>query len=195
MSLYLDDLALVSRLLRGDEAAFAELFESAFPRLYRFALARLGVEDMAQEAAQATLVRAIGKLATYRGEAALTTWLLTFCRHEIHALLSRRGGEPLSELVEDSPAVRAALEALAGEDPGPERQAQRSQLRRLVHVALDALPARYALALEWKYLEELPVAAIARRLELSEKAVESLLTRARGAFREAFTVLAEEGPR
>ena len=45
----------------------------------------------------------------------------------------------------------------------------------------------------WKYLEELPVATIARRLELSEKAAESLLTRARGAFREAFTHLKPAG--
>jgi DNA-directed RNA polymerase specialized sigma24 family protein len=58
-----------------------------------------------------------------------------------------------------------------------------------VHLVLDALPAHYANALEWKYLEELSVAEIAGRLGLGEKAAESLLTRARAAFRDAFTTL------
>ena len=56
-------------------------------------------------------------------------------------------------------------------------------------VALDQLPQHYGNALEWKYLEGLPVKEIASRLKLSPKAAESLLTRAREAFRECFTSL------
>ena len=84
------DRAFVRRLLRGDEEAFAEFFDGYFPRLYRFALARLRDEDDAEEVVQATLIRATRKLSTYRGEAALFTWLCTFCRHEISACFERR---------------------------------------------------------------------------------------------------------
>ena len=56
---------------------------------------------------------------------------------------------------------------------------------------LDGLPARYGDALEWKYVEGLPVVEIAARLAVSPKAAESLLTRAREAFRDAFATLAE----
>jgi DNA-directed RNA polymerase specialized sigma24 family protein len=67
--------------------------------------------------------------------------------------------------------------------------AGREQVRERICAALDYLPAPYADILEWKYVRELSVADIARRLGRSTKATESLLTRARDAFREAFTLL------
>ena len=59
----------------------------------------------------------------------------------------------------------------------------------MVQVALDVLPAHYANALEWKYIEDLPVKQIAERMNLGLKATESLLTRAREAFRDAFSAV------
>ena len=71
-------------MLRGDQQAFDEFFNVNFPRLYRFALSRVGDdEDVIKEIVQKTLCRAIAKLHTYRGEAALFTWLCRLCRNEI----------------------------------------------------------------------------------------------------------------
>jgi hypothetical protein len=71
-----DDKTLTRRLLAGDEPAFEEFFNDYFPRLFRFALPRVGGdEDAAEEATQAALVKAMEKLHTFRGEAALFTWL------------------------------------------------------------------------------------------------------------------------
>ena len=50
---------------------------------------------------------------------------------------------------------------------------------------MDVLPTRYGDVLEWKYIDGLPVQEIARRLAIGPKAAESLLTRAREAFRAA----------
>src|SRR6476659_9965085 len=86
------DLALARRLLAGDESAFEEFFAAYFPRLYRFARARLGGnDDAAADVVQATLIRALDKMHTYRGEAQLFTWLCTFCRWEIAAWFKRTG--------------------------------------------------------------------------------------------------------
>lgn len=187
------DLDLVRRLLAGDEVAFDQFFSTYFPRLFRFALSRLGGdEDRAEEAVQAALGKAVTRLSSYRGEAALGTWLTTFCRHELSALLAAQPGLAVA-LCEDDGEVRAALETLAALEADPEQWARRRELSDRVHAALDWLPLHHAQALRWKYLEELPVATIARRLELSEKAAESLLTRARHAFREAFTQSAATG--
>jgi DNA-directed RNA polymerase specialized sigma24 family protein len=41
----MDDRALAARALEGDERAFAELFDTYFPRLFRFALRRVDSED------------------------------------------------------------------------------------------------------------------------------------------------------
>lgn len=187
-----DDKALVRRMLAGDEQAFARLFDEAFPVLYRFALIRLSYrEDAAEEVAQAALCRAMRKLSTYRGEAALLTWLCTFCRHEISDYVRRTGDRVQVDLDEDGPEIRAALESLhAFEQESPEARLQRSQLAERVRRILDRLPPQYGSALEWKYIDELSVREIAERLGLGAKAAESLLTRARRAFRDAFETAA-----
>ena len=190
------DRDLARRMLTGDERAFDEFFDRHFPGLHRFARTRLGGdEDAAEEVAQVTLCKGIEKLATYRGEATLFTWLCTFCRHEIAAWYRRYGrSAPGIDLVEDVPEVRAALESFSatyGEEP--ERALGRQELGRLVQVALDGLPPQYGDALEWKYIDEIPVNEIATRLGLSPKAAESLLTRARVAFREIFSSLTARG--
>ena len=81
--------------------------------MYRFALPRLDHDqDAAGEVAQAAICKAIGKLHTYRGEAALLTWLCTFCRHELYAYGKRHQRHLRVELLEDDPEIRAALESL-----------------------------------------------------------------------------------
>ena len=187
-----DERRLVARMLSGDERAFDTFFETHFPPLYRFVLARTDRdEDAAEEIVQTVLSRAVSKLPTFRGEATLFTWMCTFCRHEIAAYYGRvRRAPPTTSLLEDRPEVRAALESLAGgRATGPDGALERSETARLVHVALDRLPGRYGDALEWKYVDGLSVAEIASRLAVSPKAAESMLTRAREAFRDAFGTL------
>jgi RNA polymerase sigma-70 factor (ECF subfamily) len=189
---HLRDRALVKKLLKGDEEAFSAFFERHFSGLYRFALSRLRDAEAAEEVAQATLCKAVRALATYRGEASLFAWLCTFCRHEIHAHLkaAERRPEPIG-FVDDLPEIRAVLESAGVDMPlgSPEMDLRRKELARWVQTALDHLPPHYGQALEWKYLEELPVKEIARRLDLAPKAAESLLGRARAAFRESFDLL------
>ena len=189
---YQSDKAVVGRLLRGDEAAFEAFFETYFSRLYRFAITRLDNNgDAAEEVVQATLCKAVNKLATYRGEAALFTWLCTFCRHEISAhYVRQQRTAPEIPLVEDTPDVRAALESLAAASGDrPYERIRRGELARLVRVTLDTLPDRYGDALEWKYIDDLSVQEIASRLGVGPKAAESLLTRARQAFRDGFAAM------
>ncbi len=190
--LYQSDRALVRRMLAGEDRAFEEFFETYFSGLYRFAVARLdGNADAAEDVVQATLCRAIAKLATYRGEAALFTWLCTFCRHEISAWHGRHHRiAHETPLIEDTPEIRAALESIgAAFLDAPDEQLRRRELARLVQGTLDSLPQRYGDALEWKYLQELSVSDIAARLNMGPKAAESLLTRARQAFRDGFAAI------
>ena len=191
----MSDLDLVRRLLNRDETAFQHFFDAAYPALYRFALARLDFdEDAAGEVAQAALCKAIGKLHTFRGEAALLTWLCAFCRYEVHGW-RKRHARPFVELAEDDPEIRAALELLRAsdvEDPG--EAIDRARVTVIVESILDHLPPHYADALEWKYVDEIPVQEIGARLGVGTKAAESLLARARRAFREGYLALAPRDP-
>jgi len=182
------DRDLVRRMRGGDERAFHEFFDAYYPRLYRFAVARVRLEDAAEDIAQATLVLAIRKAGTWRGEAALFTWLCTLCRHEISAYCRRHDRGEVTVL-DDAPEIRAQLETLAARMKGPHDDLERQDLARLVQLTLDYLPARYSDVLEWKYLQGLSMRDIAQRLDTTTKAVESLLTRAREAFRDGFATL------
>jgi RNA polymerase sigma-70 factor (ECF subfamily) len=146
--------------------------------------------DIAEDIAQATLCEALKSLSSFRGEAALMSWLCTICRRQISA---RCGRESMYQsdlsLREETPEIRAALESLLVAQQDPAHVAQLEQLRAAVVAALDYLPSAYAQILQWKYIQELSVEEIAKRLGRSSKATESLLTRARAAFREAFSAL------
>ena len=184
------DLALVRRLRAGDDDAFEELFDRAFPALRRFALARTGDEHLAEEIAQATLCRAFQRLETWRGEASLLTWLYTICQRQLSDHFERRGRRPPQvSLAAEAAEVRAALEALASAAAGPEEELARDEVVRRVRATLAGLPRHYNEALTMKYLQDLSVVEIGTRLAVSPKAAESLLTRAREAFRAGFTAL------
>jgi RNA polymerase sigma-70 factor (ECF subfamily) len=182
-----DDTQLIRRMLAGEERAFTAFFEAYFPRIYRFALPRLGRnEDLAKDVVQATLIKAMRRLGDYRGDAALFTWLCQICRREIadHVRSQRRQSDKVV-LIEDSEEVRAALESIeapSGDDPL--RRADAAELTRLVHAVLDRLPSRYGEALEWKYVEGRSVEEIGDRLGIGHTAAQSLLARARVAFRD-----------
>lgn len=182
-----DDQELVDAMLAGDERAFTLFFETYFPRVYRFALPRVGRNpDTAKDVVQVTLIKAMRGLGGWRGDATLFTWLCQICRRQIadHVRSQRRHAEKVV-LIEDSPEVQAALESIeapAGDDPL--RGADRADLRRLVHAVLDRLPHRYGDALEWKYVEGHSVEEIGARLGIGHTAAQSLLARARVAFRE-----------
>jgi RNA polymerase sigma-70 factor (ECF subfamily) len=188
----MDDVELVARMRSGDERAFDEFFGAYFPRLFRFALRRLGSEDAAEDVVQATLVIAMRKIGTWRGEAALFTWLCTICRHELSAYWTRTGRQPVTLPLEDHPEVLAQIESLAHDGRGPYAQLERHELADRVRVTLDLLPRPYGDVLTWKYIEGLSVAEIAERLGSTAKAAESMLTRARVAFRDGFHTLAGE---
>jgi len=187
------DKRLVEQMLAGDDVAFRTFFSTYFPRLLRFALYRLHGDDaLAEDVAQNALGKAMDKLDTYRGEAALYSWLCTFCRHEIGAALRRTHREPV-DLIEDLPAIRATLESLTDPGAAPDRDADRSELARLIQVTMDSLPPVYADALEWKYIDGLSVVEIGKRLGRGHKAAESLLNRARESFRDGFSTLTGAG--
>lgn len=194
MPVYLDDKRLVKQLLAGDQRAFDRFFEENFARLYRFAIVRLSDDpEGAREVVQIALTRAVRKLHTYRAESALFTWLCAICRNEISDWLAKQGRyREHIVLVEDFPEVQAAVDSIhAPLTDSPERHYQRVEALRLIQVTLDRLPAKYGNVLEWKYVEGHSVKEISKRLEIGTEATQSLLARAKRAFADVYSTLAD----
>jgi RNA polymerase sigma-70 factor (ECF subfamily) len=191
----LDDRRLVKRLLAHDREAFNVFFNGYFPRLYRFARTRLAEDpEITKEIVHVSLSKAIRKLGSYRGEAALFTWLCTICRNEINDHLERVARERKHVvLTEDLPDVRAAVDALtAPASDEPEDGFRRMETTRLIQVALDQLPTHYGNALEWKYIYGFSVEEIAAKLGVGLDAAQSTLARAKRAFHDVYGAMTKD---
>jgi RNA polymerase sigma-70 factor (ECF subfamily) len=145
--------------------------------------------EAAEEAVQMSFVRCVKSIRSFdpaRGR--LLAWLKAVSRNEAHTLLSKSPAQP--EMMTDPPldVSRAILEKWE-EAPLPEETLARQETRQLVQEAMTELPSRHREVLALKYLESRRVAEIAGLLGQSEKAIESLLTRARETFRQAFSKL------
>ena len=201
------DRALARRVADGDQASFDAFFREYFPRLFRFTLTRCGNDAAtAEEVVQRTMCIVVRKMGSYRGEARLFSWLCQICRNELAALYRQQGVERQADLpIEDHPAVMAALESMSTDDPRPDTARESAEIAVFVrstldelrgrpdgsaeHGSLDELPQNYSVALEMKYIGGYSVAEIAERLGIGEKAAESVLSRARRAFKDAFRSL------
>ena len=150
-------------------------FDEAYPQVFRFVAAFTGapapdVDDLVQE----TLLEAWRQRASYRGEAALLTWVLGIARRL--AAQRRRTSARRAEILR-------ALRALDEAPLPPDLFADEETLGR-VRSALDALDPGHAEVLRLHYADGRTLRDIAAALGASEKAVESRLQRAREALRE-----------
>lgn len=188
-----EERQLVDRMRAGDESAFEEFAGHYIPGLYRFAARRLDHDrELTRDIVQSTVCNVIENLDSYRAEAPLFTWLCACCRNEIAMHFRRLERRPREVELEEAAAQAGPVARFAVPAPvGPEERLLRVEESELVHVTLDRLPPSYAQAVEWRYLEGLAVPEIARRLAASYKATESLLSRARKAFRDIYEHLTE----
>lgn len=183
------DRRLVQRLRKDDQRALHVFYDEYFPKLYRYAARRMKSSQDIDEVVQAVLTTAARRIETYRGESTLLTWLIQICRHEVskHYKFATQMDGAIAFLDDDM--LRAAVESLeAPPMDEPESAARRSELIARVQMALDQLPARYADALELKYLEGFSSKEIANQLGIGDEAVQSLLARARRSFREICSI-------
>lgn len=183
------DADLLRAVQAGDLSAWERLYDRYLPTVWRYVYLRAGgdrhlAEDVVSETILA-LVRQIPSLTL--GDGNLSGWLIAVARNKLGD--QRRN------------AARAALAAkAAGEEilpkagGGPEAALETAETRTQVIVVMDRLPDEERAALEWKYLEDLSVGEIAGRLGRTEKAVESVLYRARRSFRSHFNRLVGDGP-
>jgi len=185
------DRKLAKSVAAGDVQAFDAFFKEYFPRLFRFTMTRTdGDADLAEEVVQRTMCIVVRKMGSYRGEALLFTWLCQICRNELVTVFRERGVVGRNSVpFEDIPEIRAALESMTGDPDNPENERASNELARFVRVTLAHLPLRYATALDLKYIRGCSVAEIADEMNMSTKAAESVLSRARAAFKEGFRSL------
>ena len=126
----MDDASLVSRAAGGDERAFEVLVRRHAEAMWRLARSLLADDFEAEEAVQDSFMKAHRSLDSFRGEAAVRTWLLSICyRTCIDRLRAGRSrpvpveAVPDVATVDDTVDLRLVLDRTMGALPEEERQA------------------------------------------------------------------------
>jgi RNA polymerase sigma-70 factor (ECF subfamily) len=160
-------------VLAGEEFAWRTLYDDAFAGLYAYVLWRSGgLRDRADEVTQETWLTAIRRLRAFDPSAgSFAAWLRGIAVNVMrnHFRSETRRARRTQSL---------ASEPLALEESRDQAE--------LIAAALAALPEHYEAVMRMKYLESRSVADIAAERGESLKTVESLLTRARETFRQAY---------
>ncbi len=167
--------------------------------LFRFCFYRVGGDHhLCEEAVQETLLQAIDRLRSYqpaRGEGEVFPWLTGLARNEIRRILHReKRTAGLAQFWRRMDEQLLSLFAMLETEPFGDELLIRAETRSMVNATMSQLPPRYSHALEEKYLRGKTLRQLAAAAGTTEKAAESLLGRARQAFRSTFLALASNLP-
>lgn len=177
------DASLLAAHVAGDTDALAILLRRHRDRLWAVALRTMGNHEDAADALQDALIAAYRRADSFRGDAAVTTWLhrivVNACLDRLRADKVRRT-EALPDDLDDYAGRGALVTSTASQDEGdPADLTVRAEQRRAVLAALAALPEEQRVALVLVDLEGYPVAEAAAILECPEGTVKSRCARGR----------------
>ncbi|CAN5120181.1 RNA polymerase sigma factor SigM [soil metagenome] len=164
----ISDAELLAAHAGGDRDAFAELVHRHQDRLWAVALGTLRDREEAADALQDALLSAYRAAGSYRGDAAVTTWLHRIVVNACLDRVRRARVRPTVPLPEDGP----------GEPVEPDRSDQRDTVLS-VREALRRLPVEQRAAITLVDLHGFPVAEATQILEIPEGTVKSRCARGR----------------
>lgn len=182
------------RALAGEADAVRLLVDDMLPPLYHFCLYRVGKDrHRCEEVVQETLTRALRDLSRYepaRAGGNIFPWLTGLARNEISRVLGQdRRVVSLEELWQRVDGELLAFYERLEAEPLADDVLVREETREMVNATMSQLPVQYSRALQAKYVDGASVRDLASLWRTTEKAIESLLSRARKAFRATFTAL------
>ncbi len=174
------ELTLIASILAGDREKFHALIRPYEAQLYRTAVALLKNEADAEDVVQEAVLKAYRKLASFRGDAKFSTWLIAITLNEARGRLrheNRATVESLDEQREQQPDYTPA--PLTNWREIPLAVLERQEIRALVEQAVSELPATYREIVTLRDIEELSVNETATLLGISVALVKVRLHRAR----------------
>jgi len=176
-----DEREVIARVRAGDGAAERALYEAHVDRVYRLAYRMAGDDELAREFTQETFIRAFERLASFRGEAALSTWL-----HAIATSVVLNGLRKVKRARERETDLGAADGVAGG------ARAAEPDLKDRLHRAIDELPERYRLVFVMHDVEGYTHEEIGAALGVETGTSKAQLSRARAKLRAALSDFAGE---
>lgn len=185
----MNETEFVQGLREQCPAAIRHLSECHLPSVWRFVYVRVGGDQhLAEDIVSETVLALMKAAATPEVEIKNPGgWLRTVAGNKVndHFRAAARVQHLIDQVTQNSETA---------EQDDPAKVQELKERRADVCSAMDELPDRQRLALEWKYIDKLSVREIAERLDVTEKAAQSILFRARRDFRVRLLRSESDGP-
>jgi RNA polymerase sigma-70 factor (ECF subfamily) len=178
-------LELLHQIAQGSEPALADLYALFSSRVYNTALSYLQNAAEAEEVTQDVFVKIYQSAATFQGKSSVSTWIYRIAVNQSldrinYRKRQKRFGFMVQLFGEDS--AEPQLDIPHFDHPGV--LLEHKENARILFQAIESLPEQQKTAFILSFIEELPRQEVADVLQLSLKAVESLLQRAKANLRK-----------
>jgi len=173
----------------GDESAFDRIVEEYSAQVFALLTRFLGQRSTREDLVQEVFLRVIRARERYQPTARFSTWLYRIVFNLSVNETQRSAGKEAQPIAASSFSEDRSSDGFADVDDAravqPSDRLEQEDVVRVVRAAIAALPEHQRMALILAKYEELPYTEIAEILGSSEKAVKSLVHRAREALRES----------
>jgi len=174
-----------SKVAQADSDTWRRILESGIPQIYRMFMRRWPNRSLAEEMVQKTVFDAVRACRSYDpAKGGFENWLMAIARNNFASEMRRRASRPSMD-----GDIAGYLEAIDSE-PLPDEVLEKKETALIVRTAMDKLETKERDVLRGKYIEDLSARAIAKKMQMSEKAVHSLLYRARNSLRNKLKSMA-----
>jgi RNA polymerase sigma-70 factor (ECF subfamily) len=175
---------IISKILDGDEDAFAEIVKIYLNQIYNFLYRLAGDRDVAEDLTQETFVKAWKNLKKFDQKRNFKTWIFTIAKNTAFDWLKKNKEIPFSAFTDEE--GESWLENVADENILPDEILERSNLAEELDAILQKIPPHYRAILLLHYKEDFSLHEIAEILGEPYNTIKSRHQRGLGKLKEFF---------
>lgn len=167
---------LLSRAKAGEQAAFGELYNLSFEKIYRFIYVRVNHKELAEDLTEEVFLKAYQKIGSLNQDRSFSGWLFMVARNTvIDYYRSKRADLPLETIENSLEYVSQVLD-----------EVRLDSEQKLFLSLLSRLPAEQQIVIKLRFFEQLETPEIAEMLHKSEGAVRVIQHRAIAKLKQLF---------
>jgi len=178
-----EELRLLGRIERADEAAFRELYRAFSRRLYAYVLRQLNDPAQAEEIVADTLYEVWRQPAKFRGDSQFSTWLIGIARNKVLMAYRSRKPDARHDDLDD------VAETVAADEPGAFEILAQQQRQVGVRHCMDKLSTEHRECVHLVFFEGMPLAEVAALQACPENTVKTRLFHARQKLKNCLKLL------
>ena len=173
------DVKCMLAVKKGDRNAFDGLMQKYYPRILNFAYRFIGSRQLAEDLTQDVFLKVYRSAPGYRPRSKFQTWLYTIAKNTCLNELRRHRGQVVSLEQGPQPNGDELRKELPDPAADPATELLQKEREAQVRAAINDLSVNQKIAVILRRYENFSYAEIAATLDVTEKAVKSLLSRAR----------------